>query len=64
MNVIGHQTPSEDADVMAPRVFAKHLEVPDSVGVGGENVLPVVAALRNMMRHTGDYEASSARHAG
>jgi hypothetical protein len=62
MDVIAHQAPSEDADVMAARVFAKHLEVADSVLFGEENVLPIVAALRNVMRNARDHETRSARH--
>lgn len=50
MNVIAHQAPSEDAGVLAARVSAKHLEVADSVLIGEENVLPIVAALRDVMR--------------
>src|SRR5579862_8374528 len=63
MNVIAHQAPSEDADVVATRVFAKHLEVADSVLFGEENVLPMVTALRNVMRHPRDHKARSSRHA-
>jgi hypothetical protein len=62
MNVIGHQAPSEDTDVLAARVFVKHLEVADSVLFGEENVLPIVAALRNVMRHARDHETRSAGH--
>jgi len=47
---------------MAARVFAQHLEVADAVLFREENVLPIVAALRNVMRHAGDHEARSARH--
>ena len=62
MNVIAHQAPSEDADIMPPRVFAKYLEVADSVLFGKEDVLPIVAALCNVMRNVGGHEARSARH--
>ena len=48
---------------MAPRVFAKYLDVEDSVLFGEENVLPIVAALGNVMRYARNHESRSARHA-
>ena len=53
MNVIGHEAPGEDPDVMAAGVITKDLDVADSVLIGEENVLPIVAALGNVMRHPG-----------
>jgi hypothetical protein len=50
MNVIGHQTPSEDAQVMAAGVSAKYLDVADTILIGEEDVLPIVAALSDVMR--------------
>ena len=50
VNVVGHQTPSEDADITAVGMFAKYLKIADTVLVGEEDVLPIVAALRNVMR--------------
>ena len=49
---------------MVARVVAKDLDIADSVLIGEENVLPIVAALRNVMRHAWDHDARSARHGG
>ena len=50
VNVVGHQAPSEDADIAAVGMFAKYLKIADTILVGEEDVLPIVAALRNVMR--------------
>ncbi len=34
VNMIGHQTPSEDAEVMAAGVLVKYLNIADSVLIG------------------------------
>ena len=49
MNVIGHQTPSENADITAVGMFAKYLKIADTILVGEEDVLPIVAALGDVM---------------
>ena len=56
------KTSSEDANIMAAQLFAKHPDVEDSVLIGEEDVLPIVAPLRDVMRHARDYETRSARH--
>jgi len=50
MNVIGHQAPSEDAYITAAGMLAKYLKIADAVLIGEEDVLPVVAALGDVMR--------------
>jgi len=50
MNVIGHKAPSKNADIAAPGMVAKYLKIADSVLIGEEDVLPIVAALGNVMR--------------
>jgi hypothetical protein len=62
--VIGHQTPSEDADIIAPGVVAEHVQIADPVLIREENGLPIVAALGYVMSGAGKHEARSARHAG
>jgi len=64
MNVIGHEAPCEETDALAARVLVKDLDVTDSVLIGEKDVLSVVAALRDVMRHSGEYEARPAWHAG
>jgi hypothetical protein len=53
MNVVGHQAPSQNARLMANGVFSQHLKVPDPILIGEENVLAIVAALRDVMWHSG-----------
>ena len=60
MNVIGHQTPSEDAEVMAAGVSAKYLDIADTVLIGEEDVLPIIASLSDVMRDTREHESGSA----
>ncbi len=60
MHVIGHQTPSENAEVMAVGLSAKYLDIADTVLIGEEDVLPIVASLRDVMRDTREHESGSA----
>ena len=64
VDVIGHQAPSEDADIIPPGVVAKYLKIADSVLIGEEDVLPIVAALGYVMSDAGKHESRSAWHAG
>ena len=64
VDVIGHQAPSEDADVIPPGVVAEHVKIADPVLVREENGLPIVAALSYVMSGAGKHESRSARHAG
>ena len=50
MNVIGHQAPSEDAYITAAGMLAKYLKIADTVLIGEEDILAVVAALGDVMR--------------
>ena len=50
MNVIGHQAPSENAYITAAGMLAKDLKIADTILVGEEYVLPVIAALGDVMR--------------
>jgi hypothetical protein len=47
--VIAHQAPSEEADVAAEGLLAKNLKIPDSILIGEEDVLPIIASLSDMM---------------
>jgi hypothetical protein len=60
MNVIGHQAPSEDAQVMAVGMSPKYPDIADTVLIGEEDVLPIIAALGNVMRYTRQHESGSA----
>jgi hypothetical protein len=63
VDMIGHQAPSQDSQVITTRVVTKHLDVVDSVFFRKENGLPIVAALRNVMRHSRYHDSRSASHA-
>ena len=45
---------------MAAGVSAKYMYIADTVLIGKEDVLPIVAALGDVMRHTGEHESGSA----
>ena len=50
MNVIGHQAIAEQRDAMTMRAFVEGLEIETPVVVEQEDVLAVVAPLRDVMR--------------
>ena len=64
MDVVGHQTPSQDAKFIAEAAFAQKLKIMEAVLVGEEDVLAVIAALSYMMGHVGQDKAGSPRHEG
>jgi hypothetical protein len=57
MNVIAHQAPSEAAQIVPLGMLAKDLQIALAVFVGEECDLPVVAALRDVMRRIGNDKA-------
>ncbi len=51
MDVIRHQTIAEQRDAVAPRTFAQSFEIEAPVVIEQEDILAVVAPLRDVMRH-------------
>ena len=45
---------------MTTRVLAENLDIADSVAIGKEDRLPIIAALGDVMRHTWKYNARAA----
>jgi hypothetical protein len=64
MDVIRHQAPSQNADVVPEGVLAKQLKIAYAVPIGEENVLPVVPSLGDVMRRSWKNESRSTGHAG
>ena len=64
MDVICHQAPSQNTDRIAETMLAKQFKVAvaEAILVGKENVLPVVSALRDVMRHSWNNESWSTSH--
>ena len=55
MNVVCHATVPQHAHAMFVTLRPQHVEVRDPVVVDEKHVLPIVAALRNMMREAGNH---------
>ena len=62
VNVIVHQAPSQDPQIVPLRMFAQDFEVAMAVLIGEEYDLPVVPALRDVMRSIGSDETGPACH--
>ena len=62
MNVIAHQAPSQDAQIVSLRMFPQDFEISPAVFVREEYDLPVVTALREVMRRAGNDETGPASH--
>ena len=63
VNVVRHETVSDDLHVPADRVLSQETQVTKSVAATKENLLAIVASLCNVVRDPRDDEASMARHA-
>ena len=62
MNVVGHEAISHDLETVLLAVLAQAFEVEFPVAVGKENILAVVAALRDVMRRFRHYDSGHACH--
>ncbi len=63
VNVIRHQAPSENTDAVTLRLEMQELQIEGTVVIGKEDVLPVIAALGNVVGCSGKNESGSAGHA-
>ena len=63
MDMIGHEAIGEDDEAVSRQLLGEKIEVGASVVIDEEDILPVVAALNDMMRRTGHTNASDAGHA-
>ena len=64
MNVIRHQAVAKQRDAVALRAFAESFEIETPVVVEQEDVLAIVAPLRDVMRHTRQTRSSPGSGAG
>ena len=63
VDVIGHETVSDGLYAPTQCIFPQQVQVTKPVTAAEENLLTIVATLRDMMRHTWNDEARMARHA-
>ena len=64
MNVIRHQAVAKQRDAVALRAFAESFEIETPVVVEQEDVLAIVAPLRDVMRHTRRHHPGHPSHSG
>jgi hypothetical protein len=62
VNVIAHQAPTQDTQSVPFRMFAQDFKISSAVFVREKYILPVVAALRDVVRHVGDNETGPTCH--
>lgn len=63
VNVIGHQTISQDLHCMRVAVGLQPIQVRPAILVGEEHILAAIAALRDVVRETGKDGARQSGHA-
>jgi len=63
MDVIGHQDPGPDLDAGLPRMPGEEVSIEGVVLVAEKSPRPAIAALGDVMRPSGDDDASEAGHA-
>jgi hypothetical protein len=63
MDVIAHEAVAEDGDSVESALAGEELQVGAAVGIDEEDVLAVVAALRQMMGKIGNDDPGRSRHA-
>jgi len=54
---------SQDAKRVTLSLKLQQLEIENPIMIGKENILPVIAALRDVVWRTGQHKSRSARHA-
>jgi hypothetical protein len=62
MNMVAHQAPSQNPQLMPVSVFAQNFNVALAAFIGHKNALAIVPALRNVVRNLRDDETRAARH--
>jgi hypothetical protein len=62
MHVIGHQAVAQHPKPALGGLMLQHLQVGNAVRVGQKDILPVVAALRDMMSQTRNDDARDSGH--
>src|SRR5579883_3413659 len=62
MDVVGHEAITEDAHAGADGVVSQQVKIELAVVIGGEHGLPIVAALRDVVRHIRHHDSWTAGH--
>lgn len=62
MEMIRHQAIAPDRKSILLRVSCQQIQEYDTVGVGVENLAPIIAALCNVVRHAGNDESLAPWH--
>ena len=62
MHMIGHEAVAQQRKTIEFGVLPEQLQIGDTVGVIGQDYLPRVATLRNMMGDVNDHDARQAGH--
>ena len=62
MNMIRHETIAQQREVMEVRITSKQIEIHCPVGIAGENELPGISTLGNVMGYVDNDDASQASH--
>ena len=63
VHMIRHEAPSQHADPLAVEVVPQQLDVTLTVGAGFEHILPIIAALCDVVGQSTLDESGAARHA-
>jgi hypothetical protein len=61
--MVGHQDPGPDLDIGRTAGLRKEIAIEPLIGICKEGLRPAVAALRHVMRHPRDHEATKAANA-
>ena len=62
VGVVGHQAVTQEGKLVQLGILAEQLQIGEAVGVVGQDDLPSVAALRNMVRNVNDNDARESSH--
>ena len=60
--MVGHQAVAKDGETMGLCVLPETGEVDPAIVVTEEDLLPIVATLRNVVRHSRDCDSGDSRH--
>lgn len=62
MDVIAHQAIAQELETVAARLLLEQRQVNPTVIIHEKHILPVVSALRDVMRNSGNHDPGKARH--
>ena len=62
VHMIRHQAVPQQGETVKLGIVLQQLKVSDAIGIAGEDNLPRVSPLRNMMSNVGDYDTRQSSH--